>query len=99
MSQRVPSGMRAAAGSLCLAALLGACGAHSDYDRGPTKPPLEKMNLIVTKESPTEMSRLGEPVRVPQLDSAGGVLGPDQQRPLGDSARVVRVDATKKGAS
>ncbi len=83
--------------SLGLVTTLSACGAHSDQNRGPTKPPLEKMNLIVTKEPTTEMAEIGEPVRVPELGPDGSVLGPDQQRPLDDTARVVRVDTTGTG--
>lgn len=58
------------AGAALLAATVAACGdpATTD-DRGYTKAPLEKPGWVVTGEEPTEMDALGDPIRVPALES------------------------------
>ncbi len=90
--------MQARAGALAVALLLalgaGACNATTDH-RGPFKAPLERMNLVVTPEATSAMSRLGEPVRTPRLTPDGDVAPPDLQVPRSDSARQVVVDTAK----
>ncbi len=56
---------------------LAACGDPDTNDaRGYTKAPLEEPGWTVTGEDPTEMAELGDPVRVPSLDTVAAEASP-----------------------
>jgi hypothetical protein len=56
---------------------LAACGDPDTNDaRGYTKAPLEEPGWTVTGEDPTEMAELGDPVRVPSMDTAAAEVQP-----------------------
>jgi len=56
---------------------VAACGdADSNDPRGYTKAPLEEPGWTVDDEDPTEMAELGEPVRVPSMDTAAAEAQP-----------------------
>ena len=55
---------------LTAAVLLAACGDRDTNDnRGYTKAPLENPGWTVDAEEPTSMAELGDPIRVPALDT------------------------------
>ncbi len=95
MNQRLLSGASRVILILAFGTGLAACGASSDYDRGPTKAPLTDMNLVVTPEPSTEMSRMGQPVAIPRLTPTGELASVDSQVPLSDTARAVHPDTTR----
>lgn len=58
--------------SVALACLLvlAACGdADTNDERGYTKAPLENPGWTVDSEEPSAMAELGEPIRIPSLDT------------------------------
>lgn len=62
------------------AGLLVACGdMDTPDDRGYTKAPLEKPGLRIVPEEPTEMDRLGDPIRPRPSDDAPGEAEEDEQ--------------------
>ena len=49
---------------------LAACGdADTDDPRGYTKAPIENPGWTIESEEPTEMAELGDPIRIPALDT------------------------------
>ncbi|HUF14051.1 MAG TPA: hypothetical protein VMN78_13185 [Longimicrobiales bacterium] len=75
--------LRSATLTVCLLAL-AACGdPDTDDPRGYTKAPLENPGWTVDGEEPSRMSELGDPIRIPSLDSAAA----DTASQSGDSAR------------
>lgn len=63
-----------------VAGLLAACGDMETTDnRGYTKAPLERPGLRITSEEPTEMDRLGDPIRPRPSDGAPGESAEDEQ--------------------
>jgi hypothetical protein len=62
--------LRSAALAFCALAL-GACGDPDTNDRrGYTKAPLENPGWTVDGEAATDMAELGDPIRIPSLDTA-----------------------------
>ena len=61
--------LRSAALATCVLCL-AACGdPDSDDARGYTKAPLENPGWTVDGEAPSEMAELGDPIRIPSLDT------------------------------
>ena len=61
--------MRSAVLTVCVLAL-AACGDPDTNDpRGYTKAPIENPGWTIEGEEPTAMAELGEPIRVPSMDT------------------------------